>query len=268
VRAADPLDMRGVRVLKGDTCILDGIDWTVRPGERWAILGPNGAGKTTLLQLVTAYLHPTAGDVVILGHRLGRVDVRELRKRIAVASGALTRTVDGRLSAREIVRTGCTASLAPWWDEPDERLDRETDELLAAAGIDYAADRPFAALSEGERQRTLLARMRLAEADLWVFDEPAAGLDLGARETLIADLARLADDPATPAIVFVTHHLEEIPPGFTHALLLRAGRVVAAGPIDETLTNANLSATFDLALAVEHRDRRWTARAARAAHPG
>ena len=253
--------LAGVQVTRGTSCILDGIDWRVEAGERWVILGPNGAGKTTLLQVVTAYTHPTAGTATILGSRLGAVDVRELRKRIAVASGALTRTIDARLSAREIVRTGRNASLAPWWDEADADLDREVDVLLDAAGIAYAADRPFSALSEGERQRTLLARMRLARADLWVFDEPAAGLDLGARERLVADLASLARSADAPAILFVTHHLEEIAPGFTHALLLRQGRVVASGPIGQTLTDDLVSETFGIPLRVELRNERWTARA-------
>ena len=260
--AAAPLVLAGVRISRGGVCILDGIDWRVSTGDRWVILGPNGAGKTTLLQVVTAYLHPTAGTATILGAELGRVDVRELRKRIAIASGALTRTIDGRLTAREIVRTGRNASLAPWWDGDDADLDREVDALLVAAGIGYAADRPFAALSEGERQRALLARMRAARADLWVFDEPAAGLDLGARERLVADLSALAGAPDTPAILFVTHHVEEIPPGFTHALLLRSGRVVASGRIDETLTDAIVSDAFGMELRVEQRNGRWSARAA------
>lgn len=260
--AAAPLALEGVQLSRGGSCILDGVDWRVEHGERWVVLGPNGAGKTTLLQVVTAYAHPTAGTATILGRRLGTVDVRELRKRIAVASGALTRTIDARLSAREIVRTGRNASLAPWWDEADADLDREVDEVLDRAGIGYAADRPFAALSEGERQRTLLARMRLARADLWVFDEPAAGLDLGARERLVADLGALARSADAPAIVFVTHHLEEIAPGFTHALLLRQGRVVASGPIEKALTDEIVSDTFGVALRVDHRDGRWSARGA------
>ncbi|HEX7167793.1 MAG TPA: ATP-binding cassette domain-containing protein [Acidimicrobiales bacterium] len=258
------VDLRDVCLGRGDTVILDGLTWSVDAGERWVVLGPNGAGKTTLLQVVTAYAHPSSGTAAILGHRLGAVDVRWLRRKIAVASGSLTRTLDTRLTAREIVTTGRSASLAPWWDEPDASLDAEVDDLLAAAGLAAAADRPFSALSEGERQRALLARMRASRADLWVFDEPAAGLDLGARERLVADLAAMAAAPAegSPAIVFVTHHVEEIPPGFGHALLLRGGRAVAAGAIDDVLTSEHLSACFDLPLIVEHRDGRWSARAA------
>jgi len=262
VSAAAVLSLRGVRLVRDDTQILTDIDWSVAPGERWVVLGPNGAGKTTLLQIVTAYTHPTAGAVSILGDQLGHVDVRRLRRRIAVASGALTRTIDVRLTAREIVSTGRSASLAPWWDDDagDASIAAEVDGLLAAAGLTDAADRPFSALSEGERQRTLLARMRLARADLWVFDEPAAGLDLGARERLVADLAALARAEEAPAIVFVTHHLEEIPPGFTHALLLRGGRIVGAGPLHDTLSARALSETFGLPLDVSCVDGRWAAR--------
>ena len=236
------------RLRRDGVTVLDGITWTVGQGDRWVVLGPNGSGKTSLLQLVTADIHPSSGTVDVLGHRLGRTDVRSLRQRIAVTSGALTRSLHPELTALEVASTGRTAALAPWWDPPDSTVLAEAAALLDAAGLGAAANRPFGVLSDGERQRVLLVRMRLARAELWVFDEPAAGLDLGARERLVADLAQLAAEVATPPIVFVTHHVEEIPPAFTHALLLRRGRVVSAGPLATTLTAEALSRCFDLDL--------------------
>jgi len=239
------------RLLRDGVTVLDGITWTVDAGDRWVVLGPNGSGKTSLLQLVTAAAHPSSGIVDVLGQRLGRTDVRTLRQRIAVASGAVTRSLHPSLTALEVASTGRTAALAPWWDPPDAALLAEAAALLDAAGLGAAAHRRFGVLSDGERQRVLLARMRLARAELWVFDEPAAGLDLGAREGLVADLAQLAADPATPPIVFVTHHVEEIPPSFTHALLLREGRIVASGPLATALTAGALSRCFDLDLILD-----------------
>jgi iron complex transport system ATP-binding protein len=260
----DAVRLADVRLVRDGTVILRDVNWVVAASDRWVILGPNGSGKTTLLQVVTAYAYPTAGTVDVLGHRLGRVDVRALRRQIAIASGALTRALDPRLTALDVAVTGRTAALAPWWDPPDHALVSEALRLLEAAGVGHTANRPFAVLSEGERQRVLLTRMRLTGADLWVFDEPAAGLDLGAREQLVAELASLAADAATPPILFVTHHVEEIPPGFTHALLLREGGVVVAGAIGEVLTATNLSHCFGMDLEVDHTGGRYTARARRA----
>jgi iron complex transport system ATP-binding protein len=259
----------GASVVRDGTTVLDGVSWTVGHHDRWVVLGPNGSGKTTLLQLVTGNLHPTTGTVDVLGLRIGRTDVRALRRRIAVTTGAVTRAIHPAVTALGVATTGRSAALAPWWDAPGDEHDAAAADalaLLADAGLGHAADRPFAVLSDGERQRVLLARMRMARAELWVFDEPAAGLDLGARERLVADLAALAADPATPPVVFVTHHVEEIPPGFTHALLLRAGRVVASGPIADTLTAGWLSRCFDLDLDVRATaDGRWSATVRRAA---
>ena len=259
--AAPIVELDALSIVRDGVTILDRVSWRVLAGERWVVLGPNGAGKTTLVQVITAYAHPTRGSATVLGQALGRVDVRELRKRIAVATGAITRTLDPRLTARQIVQTGRHASLAPWWDSAsDAAAAEEVDALLASAGLTAAADRPFSALSEGERQRALLARMRMARAELWVFDEPAAGLDLGARERLIADLDVLAAGPEATTTLFVTHHIEEIPPSFTHALLLREGKMVAAGPLDETLSAATLGTAFNLELVVDRVDGRWWAR--------
>jgi iron complex transport system ATP-binding protein len=262
------VDVADARLVRDGVAVLDGITWAVHPGERWVVLGPNGSGKTSLLQLVTATAHPTSGTVEVLGRRVGRTDVRALRRRIAVVTGAITRSLHPGLTALEVVSTGRTAALAPWWDPPSAEVTEQARALVAGAGLpDGAGDRPFGVLSDGERQRVLLARMRLASAELWVFDEPAAGLDLGARERLVADLARLAADPATPPIVFVTHHVEEIPPGFTHALLLRQGRAVACGALADALTSASLSAAFDLELDLGVQDGRYSTRTRRKVGP-
>lgn len=229
--------------------------------ERWVLVGPNGAGKTSLLQLCTGYLHPTRGIVEVLGQRLGRVDVRALRKRLALVSGSVTRMFRAEITALEAVMSGRHAALETWWHEYGDEDRQRALQLLAAGGLSSAADRSFGVLSEGERQQVLLARALMADAELLLFDVPAAGLDLAARVRLVGRLAEIAGDPATPPVVFVTHHIEEIPPGFTHALVLRAGAVVAAGPLAETLTSAVLSAAFGLGVEVIEQNGRYTARA-------
>jgi iron complex transport system ATP-binding protein len=256
------LRLSGVRLVRGDTTILDGIDWTVRRGDRWVILGPNGSGKTTLLRIASLYLHPSRGEVEVLGHRLGRVDVRRLRTEIGLVSPALAGMLRDEVTAVDVVMAAREAALETWWHSygPDDRAVAEA--LLARMGAGALADREFGTLSSGERQRVLLARSLWGDPGLVLLDEPTAGLDLGAREDLVQRLAHLADDAGTPPTVLVTHHVEEIPPGFTHALLLRDGRVVAAGPIDRVLDAAALSATFGLALQLDRRDGRFAARAA------
>ena len=241
--------------------ILRGIDRTVEADERWVVLGPNGAGKTSLLRLAGAYAHPSAGTVDVLGARLGRVDVRTLRTRIGMASGSVARMLRPGITASEIVMAGRHAALETWWHEYTDDDRRRARKLLDEAGFGYAADRVFAVLSEGERQQVQLARTLMGDPELLLLDEPAAGLDVGGRERLVARLAALATDPATPPTVFVTHHVEEIPPAFTHALLLREGAVVAAGPLVETLTAATLSACFGLALRLTVDDGRYSCRA-------
>jgi iron complex transport system ATP-binding protein len=236
------------------------LTWTVAPEERWVVLGPNGSGKTTLLQLATGHLHPSSGTVDVLGHRLGRVDVRQLRTRIGLVSGAVTRLLRPGLTAAEVVLTGRYAALEPWWHEYTDADHERARGLLAAAGLPPdAADRPFGVLSEGERQQVLLSRAVMGEPELLIFDEPAAGLDLGARERLVRRLHDLATDPLTPPIVFVTHHVEEIPPGFGHLLLLRRGRAVAAGPLESTLTSERLGAAFELEVRVRRLEGRYAA---------
>jgi iron complex transport system ATP-binding protein len=258
-----------VSVVRDGVALLDDVSWQVRRGERWALLGPNGSGKTTLLKVVGSSLWPTSGIVDILGERLGRVDMRELRKRIAIVSASVSRTLRPGLAALDVVLTGRHAALETWWHEYGDRDRDEARRLLAAAGFgsDGFADRPFGLLSEGERQQVLLARALMGRPDLLLMDEPAAGLDLGARERLLARLAALADDPTVPPMVLVTHHVEEIPPGVTHAALMRNARVVAAGPISEVLTGRAVSDAFGLSVAVDLREGRWSARATPAGPP-
>ncbi len=251
----------GVRVRRDGRWILDDVDWTVRTGERWAIVGPNGSGKTTLLRIASTYLWPSHGTVTVLGATIGRVDARELRRRIGFVSAAIATEVDGSLVARDAVMSARHAALAPWWAAYTRDDADRAEAALDRLGVGGLGGRTFATLSSGERQRVLIARTLMAEPELLLLDEPAAGLDLGAREALVVRMASLAADPAIGAIVLVTHHLEEIPAGFTHALILAGGRVAAAGPIGATLTGETLSLAYGLRLAVEAVDGRFWARA-------
>jgi iron complex transport system ATP-binding protein len=241
--------------------VLHRVDWQVGPGERWIVLGPNGSGKTTLFELASGYLHPTRGAVDILGHRLGRVDVRRLREHIGLVSTAVAKKLVPTISATDVVVSALHGALEPWWHRYAGAERERARSLLAAAGFESIADRPFGVLSDGERQQVLLARALMSEPALLLLDEPAAGLDMGGRERLVASLSRLAGDPASPPTVMITHHVEEIPVGFTHVLLLREGRVVAAGPVPDTLTAASLSDTFGLALVLQAVEGRWISRA-------
>jgi iron complex transport system ATP-binding protein len=260
-QAGPALRFEGVDVVRGATPVLLGVDWVVGSADRWAVLGPNGSGKTTLLQLASGYLHPTRGSVEVLGHRLGRVDVRRLRQRIGVVSAAVAKMLVPNVTARDVVMSARHAALEPWWHTYGPEDSALAQQLLDEAGFAGVADRPFGVLSEGERQQVLLARTLMSSPDLLLLDEPAAGLDVGGRERLVARLSQLAADPAAPPLVLVTHHVEEIPSRFSHVLLLRQGRVVAAGPLGETLTSHNLSACFGLNLAVSGDSGRWTCRA-------
>jgi len=239
--------------------VLAGVDWEVGPGERWVVLGANGSGKTSLLRLAGGWIFPTGGTVDVLGHRLGRVDVRTLRRRLGYASGALTQMLRPSVTAVEIVMAAKNAALETWWHTYDDADRARARSLLERMGCGHLADRPISTASDGERQRVQLARTLMVDPDLLLLDEPTAGLDLGGRETLVARLADLAADPDAPATVLVTHHTEEIPPGFTHALLLRAGEVLAAGPLDDTVTAATLSACFDTTVTLERRNGRFIA---------
>ncbi len=243
------------------TPVLRGVSFEVRAGERWVVLGPNGSGKTTLLELASGYLHPTRGSVEVLGARLGRTDVRSLRPRVGMVSSAVAKMLQPGLTGTEVVMSASHGALEPWWHRYDEGDRARARALLEAAGFGHTADRPFGVLSEGERQQVLLARTLMARPELLLLDEPAAGLDLAGRERLVARLAALAADRSAPPVVAVTHHVEEIPSGFGHALLLRGGEVVVAGPIADTLQAETLSVAFGMDLALDRSDGRWSCRA-------
>jgi iron complex transport system ATP-binding protein len=249
--SGEVLRLSGVRIVRGQTTLLDGVDWTVRSGEKWAVLGPNGAGKTTLLQVAAARLFPTSGVVDLLDERLGRVDVFELRPRIGLASAALAERVPAEERVLDVVLTAGYAIFGRSRENYDSADEARARRLLEQLGCRPLLDRAFGVLSEGERKRVLIARALMTDPELLLLDEPAAGLDLGAREALLRRLARITTDEDGPALVMVSHHVEEIPTGITHALLLRSGAVVAAGPIAEVLTRSALSACFGLPLTVE-----------------
>lgn len=259
--ASEVLAFSGLGVTRAGNQVLADIDWVVRAGERWVLLGPNGSGKTTLLRVAAAELRPSSGTAVVLGGRLGRVDLRRLRSQVALVSGAVIRALRPTLTVAEVVLTGRFAALEPCWHDYTEADRQRAKRLLAELGVECLTGRELGVISEGERQQVLLARALMGQPLLLLLDEPAAGLDLGARERLMARLAGLAAEPSTPPMVMVTHHVEEIPAGFTHAGLLRGGTMMAAGPVDEVLTDGPLSACFGLAVSVRQESGRWWARA-------
>jgi iron complex transport system ATP-binding protein len=254
------LRLRGVGVRRGGSMLLRDITWTVRADERWVIIGPNGAGKTTLLQVAAAQLYPTEGTARILGERLGSSDVFELRPRIGLASAALADRVPPQEKVIDLVLTAAYAIVGRWKEEYDSTDVTRAVELLDALGCAHLIRRRFGTLSEGERKRVQIARALMPDPELLFLDEPAAGLDLGGREDLVRRIARLATDGTAPTMVIVTHHVEEVPAGFTHAMLMRRGSVLAAGRLERVFTQENLSKCFGVPLAIEHRNGRWSAR--------
>jgi iron complex transport system ATP-binding protein len=254
--------LHGVSVMRSGNLLLDAIDWRVATGERWVLLGPNGSGKTTLVSVASTYIWPSRGSVTVLGQRLGAVDVRELRKRIGIVSASLEARIPSGLTAMDVTVAGATGAIAPWWDRPTQAARDRAAELLDLVGCAAIAERGFDLLSSGERQRVQIARALMLDPALLLLDEPAAGLDLGAREQLAAILAGLNADTGLAATVVVTHHVEEIAAGTTHAIVLRAGRVVAAGTVADTVTGPVLSEAFGLPLRVERVGGRFTAQAA------
>ena len=253
------LRLADVGVVRDGSTILHGIDWTVGEGERWIVLGANGSGKTTLVRIASLYLHPSSGSVEVLGEVLGHVDVRRHRRRIGVVSASFADLLRPGLTAMEVVMTAKFAALEPWWHTYEDTDRTKAVELLGRFGCEALADHPFMTLSSGERQRVQLARTLMTDPGLLLLDEPTAGLDLGGREDLVQRLAALARDPSTPATILVTHHVDEIPEGYDHVLLLRSGHVLALGPISEVLTSASLSECFGLAVTLERRGGRWSA---------
>ena len=250
-------------IKRGDAVLLDRLSLVIREDERWVVIGPNGAGKTTLLQLLSAQMYPSDGIVGILGEVVGTVDVFELRPRIGLTSSALAERIPAGEPVRDVVLSAAYAVVGRWREEYDDYDLERADELLRSLRVEHLANRTFGTLSEGERKRVQIARALMTDPELLLLDEPAGGLDLAGREALVDTLSELCTDPDSPATVLVTHHVEEIPEGITHCLLLRGGEIVAAGPLRETLTDENLTRTFDLPLTVGESDGRWAARSRR-----
>ena len=255
------VDLAGVSIVRNGSTLISDITWEVDEADRWVVIGPNGAGKTTLLQVISAQIHPSSGVAGVLGEVLGVVDVFELRPRIGLTSAALAERIPRGERVHDVVVSASYAVLGRWREQYDELDHERADELLAQLRIDALAERTFGTLSEGERKRVQIARALMTDPELLLLDEPAAGLDLAGRETLVNTLGELAQDHYAPASVLVTHHVEEIPTGITHAMLLKDGRIVAAGPLHDTLTSENLTKTFDVELSLTEADGRWTARA-------
>ncbi|MDO5677975.1 MAG: ABC transporter ATP-binding protein [Propionibacteriaceae bacterium] len=256
-------ELAGVTIKRGTNVLLDQISLIIHEEERWVVIGPNGAGKTTLLQVLSAQMYPSDGVVGLLGEVVGAVDVFELRPRIGFTSLALADRIPGREKVRDVVISAAYGVIGRWREEYDVYDEARADDLLASLRVNQLSERTFGTLSEGERKRVQIARALMTDPELLLLDEPASGLDIAGREALVDTLSEICLDEDSPATVLVTHQLEEIPEGITHALLLKGGRVVAAGPVAETLTDENLSVTFDMPLSVGRHDGRWSARSRR-----
>ena len=255
------LELSDISVRRGDRVILGPLNWQVLEGERWVILGPNGAGKTTLLQICSSLIHPTAGEINILGEKLGKVDVFELRTRIGLTSSALVEQLPPDELVMDVVLTAAYAMLGRWQEKYDLWDESRAMALLTALGVRELGERLFGSLSEGEKKRVQIARALMADPELLLLDEPASSLDLGGREDLLRRIESLSKDPLAPATVIVTHHIEEIPVGTTHALLLREGAVVAQGEVASVITDQNLTQAYGLAITVQNEGGRFFARA-------
>ncbi len=253
-------ELHDVGVRRDGRTILADIDWTVGAGERWVVLGPNGAGKTTLVRILSTYLVPSTGSVDVLGRRVGRANLAELRARIGYLSPALAHQIPEQLTPRQVVDAAQVGALFPWFVEPGLMSRRRTDAALAGAGMADDVERPFGTFSSGEQLRIQLARALVTQPEALLLDEPMASLDVGGRESLIATMTRVAAGHLA-TVVMVLHRLEDIPPGFTHALLVRDGRILRAGPIDGVLTDAALSECFGMELRVDRIGDRWSIRA-------
>ncbi|ASY23863.1 iron complex transport system ATP-binding protein [Candidatus Nanopelagicus abundans] len=255
------LELSDISVRRGDRVILGPLNWQVLEGERWVILGPNGAGKTTLLQICSSLIHPTTGEINILGEKLGKVDVFELRTRIGLTSSALVEQLPPDELVMDVVLTAAYAMLGRWQEKYDLWDESRAMALLTALGVRELGERLFGSLSEGEKKRVQIARALMADPELLLLDEPASSLDLGGREDLLRRIESLSKDPLAPATVIVTHHIEEIPVGTTHALLLREGAVVAQGEVASVITDQNLTQAYGLAITVQNEGGRFFARA-------
>lgn len=271
VEAADPdllIDFAKITLQRGGRTLVGPVTWSVELDERWVVIGPNGAGKTSLLRIAAAMEHPSSGTAYVLGEQLGRVDMAELRARVGLSSSALSQRVPDDEVVRDLVVSAGYAVLGRWRERYDEMDYNQALDMLESVGAEHLAERVYGTLSEGERKRVLIARSLMTDPELLLLDEPAAGLDLGGREELVARLGDLAADPDSPAMVLVTHHVEEIPPGFSHCLILSEGNVLDSGLLTDVLTGENLSKAFGQSIALEVTDGRYFARRtrSRAAH--
>ena len=255
------LEVKNASVVRGDRTILGPLSWTVQVGERWVVLGPNGAGKSTLFSLVGSLIHPTRGEVEILESPMGKTDVFELRPRIGMTSTSIVELIPEDESVLDVVMTSAYAIVGRWQETYDLWDESRALSLLTILGVRELKDRTFGTLSEGEKKRVQIARALMPNPELLLLDEPAAGLDLGGREDLLRRLNNLAVDPLSPATIIVTHHVEEIPQGSTHCLLLNDGLVVAQGGIDEVLTSENLSLAYGIDVRIQKEGGRYFARA-------
>ncbi|MFF3027839.1 ABC transporter ATP-binding protein [Microbacterium sp. NPDC057944] len=256
------LEFTDVVVRREGRNIIDHVTWQVQDDQRWVVLGPNGAGKTTLLQLADTLMHPTSGTVTVLGETLGRTDVFEVRPRIGFASSAMAKRVPRDETVLNTVLTAAYSVLGRWNELYESIDERRALRVLAEWKLDHLADRTFGTLSDGEQKRVQIARAVMTDPELLLLDEPTASLDLGSREELLSLLSGYASSPTTPAMLMVTHHVEEIPVGFTHVMLIREGMVVAAGPIAETLTAESLTEAFGMPIVLTEDGGRYAARAA------
>lgn len=269
--AADPdllIDFAKVSLRRNGRVLVGPVTWSVELDERWVVIGPNGAGKTSLLRMAAAMEHPSSGTAYVLGERLGRVDMSELRSRVGLSSAALSQRIPDDEAVRDVVVSAGYAVMGRWREKYDDVDYEQAIDMLESVGAEHLAERTYGTLSEGERKRVLIARSLMTDPELLLLDEPAAGLDLGGREELVARMSDLAADPDAPALVLVTHHVEEIPPGFSHCLILSEGAVVDAGLLSDVLTAENLSAAFGQSIALDVLDGRYFARRvrSRAAH--
>ena len=255
------LELSNISVQRGDCVILGPLDWQVLEGQRWVILGPNGAGKTTLLQVCSSLIHPTSGEVKILGQTLGKTDVFELRTRIGLTSSKLVEQLPGDELVIDVVLTAAYAMLGRWQEKYDLWDESRAMALLTALGVRELGGREFGSLSDGEKKRVQIARSLMADPELLLLDEPASSLDLGGREDLLKRIEAFASDFLAPATVIVTHHIEEIPSGTTHALLLKEGRAIAQGAIESVINDVNLSTAYGLPITVQSQGGRFFARA-------
>lgn len=254
------LSLNGIELRIDGATVLDGVDWQVDAGQQWVVIGPNGGGKSSLVAIAGLHRHPTSGTIDLLGHRLGRVDIRPLRGRVGTSSAILADQLRGQLRADDVVRCGRFGALEPWWHTYERSDTERAHALLAQVGLAGFTDHSFASLSSGERQRCLLARALMPEPDVLLLDEPTAGLDLAGREQLVGALVELASRDDAPVTALVTHHVEDIPPTTTHVLAIAGGRSVAQGPIDATLTGDLLSELFAMRVELTRIDNRWSAR--------